>query len=110
MLQSIERILKQAIVDRSPNVSSAALVSSFHLFSGNKDVVRRWANEVQEAINSKGTITQYHALGLMYQIRQHDRMAVIKLAQNYSRGSLRSPFAYCMLIRYIAKIMDEEEG
>ncbi|KAJ3417379.1 Coatomer subunit gamma-2 [Chytridiales sp. JEL 0842] len=110
MLAAIERILKQAIVDKSANLSSAALVSSFHLFNGSKDVVRRWANEVQEAINSKGTITQYHALGLMYQIRQHDRMAVIKLAQNYSRGSLRSPFAYCMLIRYIAKIMDEEEG
>ncbi|KND04921.1 coatomer subunit gamma [Spizellomyces punctatus DAOM BR117] len=109
MLQAIERFIKQAIVDKNPSVSSAALVSSLHLFGANKDVVRRWANEVQESINSKGPITQYHALGLMYQIRQHDRMAVIKLVQNYSRGSLRSPLAYCMLIRYACKIMEDEE-
>ncbi|KAJ3193196.1 Coatomer subunit gamma-2 [Irineochytrium annulatum] len=110
MLAAIERFLKQAIVDKNPSVASAALVSSLHLFNSNKEVVRRWANEVQEAINSKGAITQYHALGLMYLIRQHDRMAVIKLVQNYSKGSLRSPYAYCMLIRYAAKIMDEEEN
>ena len=109
MLQGIERFLKQAIVDKNPSVSSAALVSALHLFSGNKEAVKRWANEVQEAINSKGMITQYHALGLMYQIRQHDRMAVIKLVQNYSRGALRSPLAHCMLIRYACKIMDEED-
>ncbi|KAJ3298811.1 Coatomer subunit gamma-2 [Borealophlyctis nickersoniae] len=109
MMQGIERFLKQAIVDKNPSVSSAALVSSLHIFNANKEVVKRWANEVQEAINSKGTITQYHALGLMYQIRQHDRMAVIKLVQNYARGSLRSPLAYCMLIRYASKIMEEED-
>ncbi|KAJ3128254.1 coatomer subunit gamma [Nowakowskiella sp. JEL0407] len=110
MLQGIERFLKQAIVDKNASVSSAAIVSALHLVSSNREAVKRWANEVQEAINSKGVITQYHALGLLYQIRQHDRMAVIKMIQNYSRGALRSPFAYCMLIRYASKIMDEEDG
>ncbi|KAI9363389.1 adaptin N terminal region-domain-containing protein [Zopfochytrium polystomum] len=110
MLQGIERLLKQAIVDKNPSISSAALVSSLHLFNGNREVVKRWANEVQEAINSKGAITQYHALGLIYQIRQHDRMAVIKLIQNYARSQLRSPFAYCMLVRFVAKIMDEDDS
>ncbi|KAJ3087541.1 Coatomer subunit gamma-2, partial [Quaeritorhiza haematococci] len=110
MLQGIERFLKQAIVDKNPSVSSAALVSSLHLFNANREVVKRWVNEVQEAITSKGMITQYHALGLMYQIKQHDRMAVIKLVQNFSRGSLRSPFAYCMLIRYACKVLEEEDS
>ncbi|RKO90489.1 adaptin N terminal region-domain-containing protein, partial [Blyttiomyces helicus] len=110
MLQSIERLLLQAIVDKHPSVASGALVSAVHLFSQNREVVKRWAKEVQEAVNSKGTITQYHALGLLYQIRQHDRMAVIKLVQNYSKGSLRSPLAYCMLIRYACKILDEDDG
>ncbi|KAI9205702.1 adaptin N terminal region-domain-containing protein [Polychytrium aggregatum] len=110
MLQGIERFLKQAIVDKSPSVSSAALVSAHHIFGISKEVVKRWANEVQEAINSKGIITQYHALGLMYQIRQHDRMAVIKLIRNYSKGLLRSPYAYCMLIRYIAKVMEDDDA
>jgi hypothetical protein len=31
MLQSIERYMKQAIVDRLPSISSAALVSSLHI-------------------------------------------------------------------------------
>ncbi|KAJ3065450.1 Coatomer subunit gamma-2 [Podochytrium sp. JEL0797] len=110
MIQGIERFLKQAIVDKNHAISSAALVSSLHLFGQNKDVVRRWANEVQESVNSKGGITQYHALGLLYQIRQHDRMAVIKLVQSLSRGTLRSPLAYCMLVRYTSKIMEDEEG
>ncbi|KAI8822184.1 adaptin N terminal region-domain-containing protein [Fimicolochytrium jonesii] len=109
MLQAIERFIKQTIVDKNPSVSSAALVSSMHLFNANKEVVRRWANEVQEAMNNRGSMTQYHAVGLLYQIRQHDRMAVIKLVQNYSRASLRSPLAYCMLIRFACKIMEDEE-
>ncbi|KAJ3196237.1 Coatomer subunit gamma-2 [Entophlyctis luteolus] len=110
MIQGIERFLKQAIVDKNHAISSAALVSSLHLFSSAKDVVRRWANEVQESVNSKGGITQYHALGLLYQIRQHDRMAIIKLVQGLSRGTLRSPLAYCMLVRYTAKIIEDDEG
>ncbi|KAJ1562668.1 Coatomer subunit gamma-2, partial [Nowakowskiella sp. JEL0078] len=105
-----ERFLKKGWVDKNPSVSSAAIVSALHLVGSNREVVKRWANEVQEAISSKGLITQYHALGLMYQIRQHDRMAVIKMVQNYSRGSLRSPYAYCMLIRYASKVMNEEDG
>lgn len=52
MLQSIERYMKQAIVDRNPAVSSAALVSSLHLTKLANDVVKRWVNEAQEAVNS----------------------------------------------------------
>lgn len=106
MVQSIERFFKQAIVDRNSSVSSAALVSSFHLFSASKEAVKRWVNEVQEAINGRGSITQYHALGLLYFIKAHDRMSVLKLVQSLSKSSmLRSPFAYCMLIRYTAKML-----
>ncbi|KAG9290005.1 hypothetical protein G9A89_010311 [Geosiphon pyriformis] len=146
MLPSVERFLKAAIVDKTPSISSAALVSSYHLFPPGKDVIRRWANEVHEAINSKpsslvgnassyltsfssgassysslpssSNISQYHALGLLYLIRQHDRMAVTKVIQQLagggrtgfgsSSGSLRNPFAYCLLIRYAAKILDED--
>ncbi|CAG8661732.1 20790_t:CDS:10, partial [Racocetra persica] len=146
MLPSVERFLKAAIVDKTPSISSAAIVSSYHLFPAGKDVIKRWANEVHEAINSKpsslvGTassyltsfstssssystppstsnINQYHALGLLYLIRQHDRMAVTKLIQQLagsnrggfgsSSGVLRNTFAYCLLIRFAAKILDED--
>ena len=42
MIQGIERFIKQAIVDKNGAVSSAAIVSAMHLWSINKDVVKRW--------------------------------------------------------------------
>lgn len=147
MIQGIERFYKSAIVDRNASISSAALVSSYHLFPIAKDVIKRWANEAQESLNAKGSsggsfipasassylssfgggggqaqsgyqavasssyITQYHALGLLYAIRQQDRMSVSKLIQQLGGGksnTLRSPYALCMLIRFASKIMDED--
>ncbi|KEI41878.1 uncharacterized protein L969DRAFT_14095 [Mixia osmundae IAM 14324] len=133
MIQGVERFFKSAIVDKSVPISSAALVSSYHLSPVARDVIKRWANEANEGIVAKTSsatmgappsgyqsapsssyITQYHALGLLYIIRQQDRMAVSKLIQQLSgagRGgtsSLRSPHAICMLIRFAAKVMDED--
>lgn len=148
MAQGVERFFKAAIVDRNPSISSAALVSSYHLFPLAKDVVKRWVNEAQEAVNAKASssffggsssggylgfgasssssqsgpqtvpstsyITQYHALGLLYLIRQHDRMAVTKMIQQLGGGKttssavLKNPMALCMLIRYAAKIIEED--
>ncbi|KAI9492121.1 adaptin N terminal region-domain-containing protein [Zychaea mexicana] len=152
MIQGIERILKASIVDKVPSVSSAALVSSYHLYDVAKDIVRRWSNEVQEAVNAKSSssgfassyissfggnsannqspvvmsnssICQYHALGLLYLIRQHDRMAVAKLVQTFAGSrsgggflgggggggsALKNPAAVCLLIRYACKVMEED--
>ncbi|KAI9140271.1 adaptin N terminal region-domain-containing protein [Paraphysoderma sedebokerense] len=123
MLQAIERFLKQAIVDKNASVSSAALVSSYHLYQTAKEVVKRWGNEVQEAVSSNKTassghgfyggsnITQYHALGLLYLIRQNDRMAVAKLVQGLAKsGGVKSQWAQCMLIRFAVKCMEDESA
>lgn len=58
MLQAIERYMKQAIVDKSHAVSSAALVSALHLSHSSNDVVKRWVNEAQEAVNSDNVMVQ----------------------------------------------------
>lgn len=139
MIQGVERFFKAAIVDRNFSISSAALVSSYQLYPKSREVIRRWANEAHEAlqarnlpppmtstpwnsnsshvgsqiIQSTSYSTQYHALGLLYLIRQNDRMAIAKLVQQHSGGKgtsigLRNPFAICMLIRYAAKIMQED--
>lgn len=146
MAQGVERFFKAAIVDRNPSISSAALVSSYHLFPAAKDVVKRWSNEAQEALNAKSSsslfgsgaggylgfgaasqapntnapipsssyITQYHALGLLYLIRQQDRMAVTKMIQQLgggksgAGGTLKNPMALCMLIRYAAKVVEDD--
>lgn len=131
-VQSIERVMKTAIVDKNPSVSSAALVSSYHLLPIAKDVVRRWQSETQEAAASSksssgfslgftssssqlpvnnSTMTQYHAIGLLYQIRMHDRMALVKMVQQFgAAGAVKSPAAIVMLVRLAAQLAEEDAG
>ncbi|KAH9490642.1 Coatomer subunit gamma-2 [Bulinus truncatus] len=110
MLQSIERYMKQAIVDKVPAVSSAALVSALHLGKGSQEVIKRWVNEAQEAVNSDNVMVQFHALGLLYHIRKTDKLAVNKLVSKFSKHTLKSPYAYCLLIRIAAKLIEEEDA
>lgn len=110
MLQTIERYMKQAIVDKNSAVSSAALVSSLHMSKIASDVIKRWVNEAQEAVNSDNIMVQYHALGVLYHIRKSDRLAVTKLIAKLTRMSLKSHYAVCMLIRITAKLLEEEES
>ncbi len=108
MLGAIERYLKQAIVDRNAFVASSALMAGLNLFSTCPEVVRRWINEVQEAVNSSSEMVQYHSLSLLYKIKQHDRLAVSKIVQQLSKGTLRSPLATCLLIRYTSSLLKED--
>ena len=108
MLGAIERYLKQAIVDRNAFVASSALMAGLQLFRTCPDVVRRWINEVQEAVNSVNDMVQFHSLSLLYKIKQHDRLAVSKTVQQLSKGSLRSPLATCLLIRYTSNLLRED--
>jgi coatomer protein complex subunit gamma len=110
MLQSLERYFKQAIVDKEPSVASAALTSALHLMKPGVDLVKRWVNEAQQAVSSDNIMVQYHALGLLYHIKKRDRLAISKLIDKHSRSSLRSPYAYCMLIRIAARLVEEEEA
>ena len=127
-MQSIERVMKTAIVDKNPSVSSAAIVSSYHLLPIAKDVVRRWQSETQEAVSStrsgsifgfsssgsqmpgnSSTMTQYHAIGLLYQMRAHDRMALVKMVQQFSAaGAVKNPAAVIMLVRLAAQLAEED--
>lgn len=110
MLQSIERYMKQAIVDKNHAVASAALVSSLHLSKGSQEVTKRWVNEAQEAVSSDNIMVQYHALGLLYHIRKHDKLAVTKLVSKFSKHSLKSPYAYCLLIRIASKLIEDGDA
>ncbi|CAN7048286.1 hypothetical protein IGI04_025642 [Brassica rapa subsp. trilocularis] len=105
LLTQIERYLKQAIVDKNPVVSSAALVSGLHMLKSNPEIVKRWSNEVQEAVQSRAALVQFHALALLHQIRQNDRLAVSKLVGSLTKGAVRSPLAQCLLIRYTSQII-----
>ncbi|KAJ0011153.1 hypothetical protein Pint_33646 [Pistacia integerrima] len=107
LLTQIEWYLKQAIVDKNPVVASAALVGGIHLLQTNPEIVRRWSNEVQEAVQSRAALVRFHALALLHQIRQNDRLAVSKLVTSLTRGTVRSPLAQCLLIRYTTQVIRE---
>ncbi|MCO5558657.1 hypothetical protein L7F22_012243 [Adiantum nelumboides] len=107
LLGQIERYIKQALVDKNVVVASAALVSGIHLLQTNAEIVKRWSNEVQEAVQSRAALVQFHALALLHQIRQNDRLAVSKLVTSLTRGSVRSPLAQCLLVRYTSQVIRE---
>ncbi|KAL8853383.1 MAG: hypothetical protein Q9221_001699 [Calogaya cf. arnoldii] len=134
-VQAIERLIKTAIVDKTPSVSSAALVSSYHLLPIARDVVRRWQSETQEAASSSkqssgfslgfstsasqqsfqpsstNFMTQYHAIGLLYQMRSHDRMALVKMVQQFGApGVVKSAAGTVMLVRLAAKLIEDDQS
>ena len=51
-------------------------------------------------------LVQYHALGLLYHMKQKDRLAVSKLVSTQAResASSRSPYSSILLIRYALKV------
>lgn len=109
MLSAIERHLKQSIV-KDGAVASAALVSGLHIASIAPDMVKKWASEINEALSQSSPMVQYHALALLYKIRNQDRLAVSKLVLSAATGGrhLSSPLAHCLLVRYAARVIRED--
>lgn len=130
---SAERLFRNCLVDKNPIVSSAALISSYNLLPVAKDVVKRFSNETMETVNSYkqfptnqfhlheyyGTSTtnlpsnsymyQYHALGLLYQLKSHDKMSMMKLITSLHDGSsLKNSLSIIQLIRYINRVLDDD--
>lgn len=134
-VSSSERLFRNAIVDKNPIVSSAALISSYNLLPIGKEVVKGYTNATLETIQSfkqfpadqfqlheyYGNSTsnlpstsymyQYHALGLLYHLRNHDKMGLMKLITSLSEGStLKNSLSIIQLIRYINKILLDDES
>ena len=54
---------------------------------------------------------RYHALGLLYHLKQKDRLAIAKLVtKQINSNSLRSPYALCLLIRYASYVMEQDNS
>lgn len=127
LIQNVERILKTSIADKAPSTSAAALVSAYHLAPVAMEIVRRWANEASEAIatqkvfqltgkaanpyaSGSAYMYQYHAVGLLYLLRSHDKMALMKLIQKLSgaNSKVRNSNAVVMVIRYIKIVIQQD--
>jgi len=108
MVSTMERFLKQAVVDKDNAVVSAALVTGIHLSRVQPEMVKRWGPEVSEVAKNRGNRAQYHALALLHQVRKNDRMSVLKLVKQAREGPIRSPLALCLIIKLCTELMQED--
>jgi coatomer protein complex subunit gamma len=101
MLIQMERFIKVAIVDSNDHVSSAAIFLGLKLCRSHPEVVKKWVTEVQEKLNSKNPMIQYHAMLLLYEIKKNDPLALSKFFEAMMSLSFKSPIAQTQLIRLI---------
>lgn len=104
----MERHIKQALLDKSQNVTCAALTAGIHLSHSAPEMVKRWSPEVSEVLKTKGNKCQYHAMALLHKLRKSDRVSVMRLISQAQNGPLRSPLALCLLIRLCTELMQED--
>jgi hypothetical protein len=48
---------------------------------------------------------QFHAVALLHALRANDRLAISKLVSSLTKGSVRSPLAQCLLVRYVSQVV-----
>lgn len=63
----------------------------------------------QVPIHNQSNHGQYHAIGLLYELRKSDRMAMVKMLQQYATaGVIKSPAATMLLVRLASKLASED--
>lgn len=81
-------------------VASSALVAGLHLFNNaDGEIIKRWTSEIQEAVQSKSPMVQYHAIALQSAIKSSDRLAISKILSTLTTSAVRSPMAQCLVVR-----------
>ena len=123
---SAERLLKSAVVNKHPSISSAALCTSYHLLPISEATIKRFSNEAQEAIvdlkqfphsstdNGKfypnsTFISQYHALGLVYQLKKNDKMSLLKLVRQFAEANtLKNQLAKVQLVKLVNDLIHRD--
>jgi coatomer protein complex subunit gamma len=109
-INQLDRHLKQAVVSSSPTVASSALLSGLFLGKVSEEMIKRWTSEIQSVIKSppkNSRMVQYHALAVLYHLKQNDPLAVSKLITT-NTSTFRSPLAHCLLIKYSVKVLRNE--
>eukprot|EP00761_Pharyngomonas_kirbyi_P008188 gb/GECH01008199.1/.p1 GENE.gb/GECH01008199.1/~~gb/GECH01008199.1/.p1 ORF type:complete len:868 (+),score=209.99 gb/GECH01008199.1/:1-2604(+) len=100
-----KRHFTTSIVDKSPMVSSAALVAGIQLAEQDIDIVSKWVNEAQEALRKPFPMVQYHGLAFLYRLKQHDKYSVSKLILSQIKKNFSYPMAQVLLIRYCKRML-----
>lgn len=135
-----ERLLKSSIISSNNEISSAALVSSYHLLKISDQTCKRLINETMETVDSKKNssrlpsnippvdlnselqekfnylkvpnthMSQYHSLGLAYSLKKNDDMGLLKLIKQCDPTSCDSSFARMEILRLSSKIVERDHN
>ncbi|CCH59658.1 hypothetical protein TBLA_0B08430 [Henningerozyma blattae CBS 6284] len=122
---SAERLLKSAMVSKHPTISSAAIATCYNLLPVSEQTIKRFSNEAQEAIvdlkyfpqdpsntefyPNSTFITQYHALGLIYELKKNDKMALLKLVNQFAgNNSIKSQIAKVQLVKIVSELVNKD--
>ena len=79
-LPSIDRYLKQAIMDKNLYVQKGALMSGIILFNKAAENIKKWSNEVQDKLNATDPQILYLSLILMSMIKSNDLFAASRVS------------------------------
>ncbi|KAH8741619.1 coatomer SEC21 gamma subunit like (beta adaptin) [Cryptosporidium ryanae] len=105
MIGQIERYLKSAIVDKNSFVASSALICGYNLaLRGHADIPRRWLNEISECIQARDGMVQYHAIILLLELRNNDRLATQKITEMLCKLPIKSPYSDCLMLRQVKSL------
>jgi hypothetical protein len=93
-------------------ISNAAILCTYYLTLKGSDFAKSWIRELTDKINTSMNQTNlqtFHLIILLKQIKQNDKLFLIKLYQNLCSPNLKSQFARCQLIRYIISLINKGE-
>lgn len=68
--------------------------------------MRKWANEVAERLNSKYPQNSFHALCLLHEIKNNDKVTFTKILMQLTKETL-VPIANMQIIRFIKEILPD---
>ncbi|CAI8509520.1 unnamed protein product [Hanseniaspora opuntiae] len=130
-----ERLLKSSIISSNNDISSAALVSAYHLLEISESTSKRLINETVESIDAKKRngklpvklpasdlnseefeklqyhsaisthMSQYHSLALASSLKKNDEMGLLKLIKQCDPTTVDNPFARMEILRLCHRLV-----
>ena len=95
----------------SADIISNCLICALELTVKGSQSTKQWISEVNERLNSsldQSNLIAFHTLLLLKELKMNDKVYLIKTFTAISNG-VKSQFASCQLIRYIAEILIKYE-
>lgn len=108
----IERLLKNAISSRSHEISSSAILCTLYMCLKGFNIAKPWISEITDKLNSsvsQPNLLTFHTLLLIREIKDNDKLFLLKTYQNLCQSNLKSQFATCQLIRYVVDFLKRGE-